>query len=194
MLALLSLYRRRGDSLKAAQLMVRAEAHTSNALEKTRLLYEAGKIFQEKLGDEAKAAELFARTLELDPEHVEAAEPLSEIYFKREEWAPLVPILEMLVRKAERRPNRELTLLLLPAGQGGRPAGRRREGAEVLQAGLRPRLDPPADAARSRGAALPPRAVGRRLQALPDHPGPPPRRPEGRRTSSRSSTASGRSS
>jgi tetratricopeptide (TPR) repeat protein len=111
MLSLLGLYKRRGDWLKAAQLMVRAEAATANPLEKSRLLHEAGKIFQDKLGDEAQAAELFARVLQLDPEHVEAAEPLSQIYFKREEWAPLVPLLEMLARKADRKTNRELTLL-----------------------------------------------------------------------------------
>ena len=111
MLSLLDIYKRRGDWLKAAQLMVRAEAATSNPLEKTRLLYEAGKIFQEKLGDEAQAVDLFARVLQLDPEHVEAGEPLSQLYFKREEWAPLVPILEMLARKADRKTNRELTLL-----------------------------------------------------------------------------------
>jgi len=111
MLSLLAIYRRRGDWLKAAQLMVRAEAATSNPLEKTRLLYEAGKIFQEKLGDEAQAIDLLARVLQLDPEHVEAGEPLSQLYFKREEWAPLVPILEMLARKADRKTNRELTLL-----------------------------------------------------------------------------------
>jgi tetratricopeptide (TPR) repeat protein len=111
MLSLLGIYQRRGDWLKAAQLMVRAEAATSNPLEKTRLLNQAGKIFQEKLGDEAQATELFARVLQLDPEHVEAGEPLSQLYFKREEWAPLVPILEMLARKADRKTNRELTLL-----------------------------------------------------------------------------------
>ncbi len=111
MLSLLGIYKRRGDWLKAAQLMVRAEAATVNPLEKSRLLHEAGKIFQEKLGDEAQATDLFARVLQLDPEHVEAAEPLSQIYFKREEWAPLVPILEMLARKADRKTNRELTQL-----------------------------------------------------------------------------------
>jgi len=111
MLSLLGIYKRRGDWLKAAQLMVRAEAATANPLEKSRLLHEAGKIFQEKLGDEAQAGDLYARVLQLDPEHVEAAEPLSQIYFKREEWAPLVPILEMLARKADRKTNRELTQL-----------------------------------------------------------------------------------
>jgi tetratricopeptide (TPR) repeat protein len=111
MLSLLGIYKRRGDWLKAAQLMVRAEAATNNPLEKTRLLYEGGKIFAEKLSDEAQATDLFARVLQLDPEHVDAAEPLSQLYFKREEWAPLVPILEMLARKADRKTNRELTLL-----------------------------------------------------------------------------------
>ncbi len=111
MLSLLGIYKRRGDWQKAAQLMVRAEAATVNPLEKTRLLHEAGKIFQEKLGDEAQAGDLFARVLQLDPEHVEAAEPLSQIYFKRDEWAPLVPLLEMLARKADRKTNRELTQL-----------------------------------------------------------------------------------
>lgn len=111
MLSLLGIYKRRGDWLKAAQLMVRAEAATNNPLEKTRLLYEGGKIFAEKLGDEAQATDLFARVMQLDPEHVDAAEPLSQLYFKREEWAPLVPILEMLARKADRKTNRELTLL-----------------------------------------------------------------------------------
>ncbi len=111
MLSLLGIYKRRGDWQKAAQLMVRAEAATVNPLEKTRLLHEAGKIFQEKLGDETQAGDLYARVMQLDPEHVEAGEPLSQIYFKREEWAPLVPILEMLARKADRKTNRELTQL-----------------------------------------------------------------------------------
>jgi tetratricopeptide (TPR) repeat protein len=111
MLSLLGIYKSRGDWMKAAQLMVRAEAATINPLEKTRLLYDAAKIFQEKLGDEGQASDLYARVLQLDPEHVEAAEPLSEIYFRREEWGPVVPILEMLARKADRKTNRELTLL-----------------------------------------------------------------------------------
>ncbi|HVX96230.1 MAG TPA: tetratricopeptide repeat protein [Polyangia bacterium] len=111
MLSLLGIYKRRGDWMKAAQLMIRAEAATINTLEKTRLLFEAGKIYQEKLSDDAQATELYAGVLSLDPEHVEAGEPLSELYFRRQEWAPLVPILEMLARKADRKTNRELTLL-----------------------------------------------------------------------------------
>ncbi len=111
MLSLLALYRRRGDWLKAAQLMVRAEASTQNPLEKTRLLNEAARIYQEKLDDENLATQLYARVIELDPEHVETAEPLSELYFKRKEWAPLVPLMETLARKAGKKTNREMTQL-----------------------------------------------------------------------------------
>ncbi len=111
MLSLLALYKRRGDWLKAAQLMVRAEANTQNPLEKTRLLNEAGKIYQEKLDDEDMATQLYARVIQLDPEHIETAEPLSELYFKRKEWAPLVPLMETLARKAGKKTNREMTQL-----------------------------------------------------------------------------------
>jgi tetratricopeptide (TPR) repeat protein len=111
MLSLINLYKRRGDSLKAAQMMVRAETCTQNVLEKTRLLFEAGKLYQTELGDEQRAKDLFARTLEFDPEHVEAAAPLAEIYYHEEEWAPLIPVLEMLARKTDRRANKELHVL-----------------------------------------------------------------------------------
>jgi tetratricopeptide (TPR) repeat protein len=111
MLSLINLYKRRGDSQKAAQMMVRAEASTQNVLEKTRLLFEAAKLYQTELGDEQKAKDLFARTLEFDPEHVEAAAPLAEIYYQRGEWQPLVGVLEMLARKTDRRANKELHVL-----------------------------------------------------------------------------------
>lgn len=107
MIALLNLYKGRGDHLKAAQLMVRAEAQTRNNLEKTRLLFEAGQLYQNELGDEDRALELFARVIELDPEHAEAGEPLAELYFQRQNWQPLVPLLEMLARKRDRRSARD---------------------------------------------------------------------------------------
>ncbi|MDX2023641.1 MAG: tetratricopeptide repeat protein [Deltaproteobacteria bacterium] len=108
MMALLNLYKSRGDSLKAATLMERAEGQTRNTLEKTRLLYDAGRLYLDDLGDEDRAMAMFARVVELDPEHAEAGEPLAELYFQREQWAPLVPVLEMLARKKDRKSAREL--------------------------------------------------------------------------------------
>ena len=128
--------------------------------------------------------ELFARVIELDPEtHVETAEPLGELYFKRQEWAPLVPLLEMLVRKADRKTNRELTLLYhrlaKAAGRSWATATRR---SSTTKQSFDLGLDLPADADRPGGAAVQDRALGRRVpHPAPDDPGPSPRHAEGRR-------------
>ncbi|HEX2570588.1 MAG TPA: tetratricopeptide repeat protein [Polyangia bacterium] len=119
MMSLVAMYQRRGDWFKAAQMMGRAEAYISHPLEKVRLLEEAGRIYKEKLDDEARAGELFARVLEIDPEHVEAGEPLADWYFRvasaepdrQDLWAALEPILDMLVRKAEKKQGSEMALL-----------------------------------------------------------------------------------
>jgi tetratricopeptide (TPR) repeat protein len=100
MQSLTSLYQERGDWLKAAQMMVRAEEVVPNQLEKAKLLFEAGRLYRDRLDNEMQAGELFARVLDLDPEHVEAGEPLAAIYFRDQKWAELEPILDMLVRKA----------------------------------------------------------------------------------------------
>ncbi|HEY2747043.1 MAG TPA: hypothetical protein VGL86_20615 [Polyangia bacterium] len=111
MQSLTVLYQKRGDWLKAAQMMVRAEAFVGNPLEKAKMLFEAGRMYREKLDNELSAGELFARVLDLDPEHVEAGEPLAEIYFRDEKWAELEPILDMLTRKADKKDNKELNQL-----------------------------------------------------------------------------------
>lgn len=107
---LVKLYSDRGDWLKAAQMMGRAETHTPNQLDKIRLLHEAARIYLDRLNDKEQAKEYLAAVIALDPEHVEAAEPLSELYFAAEQWHPLMPLLDMLVRKAqqEHRDPREL--------------------------------------------------------------------------------------
>ena len=117
MTQLVEIYKTRGDWAKAANLMIRAEAHTSNQLEKSRLLFEAGVAHREHLNDEPTAAELFARTLELDPDHVQAGEPLSEIYFRDERWEELEPVLDMLIRKADKRDNKRLQELYYMLGK-----------------------------------------------------------------------------
>ncbi len=113
--SLTEVYKNRGDWLKAAQMMTRAADQTTNTLEKAKLLYQAGAVYMEKLESELNAAELFARVLELDPEHVEAGEPLADLYFRDEQFAKLEPILDMLVRKADqgntKRDNKELNQL-----------------------------------------------------------------------------------
>ncbi len=111
MQALTEMYKKRGDWMKAANMMVRAEAHAGNPLEKIKLLAEAGDIFHKKLHDEGRAIESFARVIELDPEHVGAGEPLAEMYFAEGRYQELEPILDMLIRKAGKKSNNELHAL-----------------------------------------------------------------------------------
>src|SRR5439155_1768179 len=98
MTALVEIYRKNGEFLKAAKLLIEAVPHTQNRLERTRLLVEAGEIY-DGLEDHKKAAGLYLEALAVDPEHVEAAERVSERLWKAERYGELVPILEMLTRK-----------------------------------------------------------------------------------------------
>ncbi len=100
---LVKLYSSRGDWQKAAEMMVRAEGHTPNLLEKVRLLNDAAVIYLGKLRQPENAKTHFAAVLALDPEHVDAGDPLADLYFESEEWERLGPVLDMLVRKAPQR-------------------------------------------------------------------------------------------
>lgn len=117
MMQLVEIYKTRGDWAKAANLMVRAEAHSANSLDKARLLYEAGAAYLNELGDETTAAQLLARTLEIDPDHEQAGEPLAFLYFRDERYQEVEPVLDMLIRKADRRDNRRLQDLYYKLGK-----------------------------------------------------------------------------
>ncbi|MBK9070666.1 MAG: tetratricopeptide repeat protein [Myxococcales bacterium] len=97
--ALVAMYRERGDWLKAAQMMVRAEAAMPVPTDKVRLLYGAAVIYEQRLAHADHAKQLYAAVIALDPEHVEAGRPLARLYFEAQEWAALAPVVEMLVRK-----------------------------------------------------------------------------------------------
>ncbi|HPH68575.1 MAG TPA: tetratricopeptide repeat protein, partial [Kofleriaceae bacterium] len=117
--ALVKQYSDRGDWLKAAQMMVRAESYTPVITDKVRLLNEAGHIYQEKLHAPEQAKQLYAAVISLDPEHVDAGRPLAELYFANQEWRALSPVIDMLVRKvAQLHPDpRELNELYYRAAK-----------------------------------------------------------------------------
>ncbi|MDB4953107.1 MAG: Tetratricopeptide 2 repeat protein, partial [Myxococcales bacterium] len=97
--ALTKQYSDRGDWLKAAQMMVRAESYTPVAVDKVRLLFEAASIYQHKLNQDDQAKQLYAAVISLDPEHVEAGKPLADLYFDAQDWQSLSPVIDMLSRK-----------------------------------------------------------------------------------------------
>ena len=97
--ALTKQYSDRGDWLKAAQMMVRAESYTAVAIDKVRLLFEAARIYEERLRQDDQAKQLYAAVIALDPEHVEAGRPLANLYFEDKQWTELAPVIDMLCRK-----------------------------------------------------------------------------------------------
>lgn len=108
---LIALYKGRGDWLKASQLMIRAEEQMPNPLDKVKILFETGMILRDRLDDEKKGSEFLARVMRLDPEHVGAAEPLADLYFREGRWKELEPVLDALVRKADKRDAKEMNNL-----------------------------------------------------------------------------------
>ncbi len=103
MQALTELYSDRGDWLKAAQMMVRAESAAQIVIDKVLLLFQAATIYMYKLQAIAEAKRLFESVIALDPEHVEAGRPLAGLYFEAGQWAELSPVIDMLCRKARQR-------------------------------------------------------------------------------------------
>ena len=100
--ALTELYSDRGDWLKAAQMMVRAESTTHVVVDKVRLLFGAATIHMDKLRSVDEAKRLYASVIALDPEHVEAGRPLARLYFEARQWTEMSPVIDMLCRKAGR--------------------------------------------------------------------------------------------
>ena len=97
--ALAELARDRGDYLRAAKFYLDTAERTQNPIELGRLFAETGIIHLDHLSDEKKAVELFERALAVDPEQMVAAESLSVLREKREDWAGAEPLLDLLLRK-----------------------------------------------------------------------------------------------
>ena len=112
MTAMVELYRKSGEFLRAAKLLVEAEQHTANRLEKTRMLVEAGEIY-DSLDQAPVAIDLLLRAMQVDPEHVEAGSRVTDLLWKKERWADALPILEMLARKEADKATMKARLMRL---------------------------------------------------------------------------------
>jgi tetratricopeptide (TPR) repeat protein len=99
-LALAGLHRERHEWPAAAALLARAAAG-AGVIERTQtaLLLEAAQLYEERVRDPARAAELYLRLLAIDPEHVPAAERLTAILVPAARFAELEPVIDMLARK-----------------------------------------------------------------------------------------------
>ena len=101
LISLAELYKNRRDWLKAARNLEAAVEYSTFKLEKTNLAAEAGFIYYEELDKKDKAVALFAKVLELDPEHVKVGRVLGQIYYDDNNFVGADPIYDVLTRKTE---------------------------------------------------------------------------------------------
>ncbi len=150
MTAMVELYRKSGECLRAAKLLTEAETHTTNRLEKTRLLVEAGELYA-ALEEPKTAIDLYLKALAVDPEHVEAGGRVADLLWKAERWADIVPVLEMLTRKDADKETQKVRWSRL-----GRAAGKLGQNEKAAKAYAKAAEIDPTDleAQRARGALL----------------------------------------
>jgi tetratricopeptide (TPR) repeat protein len=123
MLALIEIYQGRGDWMKAAQLTLRVAESAAEPAEKVRLTFQAATIFHHRLDDQTQAAGLYAAAMTLEPQHPGTAEPLSEIYFQRGDWAALAAIGAPVEASAEAAPPAARAALLHRLGRAAQMTG-----------------------------------------------------------------------
>jgi tetratricopeptide (TPR) repeat protein len=149
MLALSDIYRKQGEPLRAARLLIEAEGHTVNRLDKVRCLVGAAEMYRQvDESGQAKAADLYLQALGLDPEHVEAGARAVELLWQRERYAEMIPILEMLTRKEGDREEQVRWL-----GRLGQAALKVGDKDKALKAYTRAAEVDPADLLSQRGRA-----------------------------------------
>ncbi len=85
----------------AIRMLAEAEKHSQSRQERIEMLLEAASIASEKLESPETALELLLRVLEHDPDNEEAGIRAAERLTELERWDEVVPILEMLARKAD---------------------------------------------------------------------------------------------
>ncbi|MBZ5715135.1 serine/threonine-protein kinase [Nannocystis pusilla] len=101
---LADMYRGRKDWRELAAVCEALLTHATSYYERVEFGIEAGFLHYRQLGDVAKATEIFARVIELDPENVRVGTVLSKIYYESGNYVGAAPIYEMLVRKAPGAP------------------------------------------------------------------------------------------
>ena len=105
------------DYDKAARYLNEEQTHTQSARQRARLLVELGRLREESLGDHPGAIAAWEAAYEADPENEEAATPLVDHYIAQPQWAAAEPLIDMLVRKGNKRDRAEQHVLQNKLGE-----------------------------------------------------------------------------
>lgn len=99
--ALERLYERSEDWEGLIDLYTTAADQTRDLTEKAQYFARAGSVYDLELGERRRALDFYEQALEEDPNELEAAEPLIDLYLEEDEWERAVPLLEMVIDEYE---------------------------------------------------------------------------------------------
>lgn len=88
------LYRKAQSYPELAGLLLRRAEIATSPVRQRDFKAEAAEIVHRKLGDAARAADLFEQVLAADPAHPKASESLETIYAEKKQWPELAKLLE----------------------------------------------------------------------------------------------------
>ncbi len=121
-----------GDWLAASRVLEQETQYQQNARVVSRLLTELGQIYEERLDEHDRAIEVFAAAQRQDPDNEEAALPLVDEYSKAERWADAFPLLQMLVKRGQKREQAEQHRLAFMLGEAASKLGDDEEAIKAL--------------------------------------------------------------
>jgi len=94
-----------GEWLSAAKVLEQETQYTQNARQVSKLLVELGQIYAQRLDEHDRAIQCFEAAQKQDGDNEDAAMPLVDEYVKEGEWAKAAPLLDLLVKRANKRPT-----------------------------------------------------------------------------------------
>ncbi len=95
------------DWLSAARVLEQETQYTQAPRQLARLFVELGQINEQRLDEHERAIECFEAAYKQDADNEDAAMPLVDEYVRAGEWSKAAPLLDMLVKRANRRPANE---------------------------------------------------------------------------------------
>ncbi len=106
-----------GDWLSASRVLEQETRYTQAPRQLARLFVELGQINEQRLDEHDRAIECFESAYAQDADNEDAAMPLVTEYVKEGAWSKAAPLLDMLVKRANRRPNNEQHALWFDLGR-----------------------------------------------------------------------------
>ena len=101
----------------AALDMLQAQIEFARDLKaRSNLMVRQARIHGDKLGDVAQAQVFYEEAIELNPLNIDAAVPLSGLFFEQSDWVRARPLIELQRGTSMERTEEEETLLLYRAG------------------------------------------------------------------------------